>query len=56
MTRPWGERTDRFDNDPVGAVRQRVGPPIVEAVQQVAEARGVPMAQIALAWVSATRS
>jgi aryl-alcohol dehydrogenase-like predicted oxidoreductase len=25
--------------------------PIVNAVQQVAEARGVPMAQIALAWV-----
>ena len=26
-------------------------PPIVGAVQQVAEARGVPMAQVALAWV-----
>ena len=25
--------------------------PIVDAVQQIAEARGVPMAQVALAWV-----
>ena len=38
--RPVGRRFD-IDSDR----------PIVEAVQQVAEARGVPMAQVALAWV-----
>lgn len=52
LARPWGERTHRFDTDPVG---QRFFPendqPIVDAVQQIAEAHGVPMAQIALAWV-----
>jgi 1-deoxyxylulose-5-phosphate synthase len=52
LARPWGERTQRFDTDPVG--RRFFGDgdrPIVEAVQRVAEARGVPMAQIVLAWV-----
>jgi aryl-alcohol dehydrogenase-like predicted oxidoreductase len=44
LTRPWGERTQRFDNDPVGKR-------FVAAVQRVAEARGLPMAQVALAWV-----
>ena len=52
LTRPWGERTQRFDSDPVGR-RFDIDSdrPIVEAVQQVAEARGVPMAHVALAWV-----
>ncbi len=52
LARPWGERTQRFDTDPIG--RRFFGDadrPIVEAVQRVAEARGVPMAQVALAWV-----
>jgi aryl-alcohol dehydrogenase-like predicted oxidoreductase len=52
LARPWGEHTQRFDTDPVG--RRFFGDgdqPIVEAVRQVAEARGVPMAQVALAWV-----
>src|SRR6201995_5991420 len=52
LARPWGEKTKRSENDPVG--QRYVGdenPPIVEAVQQVAEARGIPMAQVALAWV-----
>jgi aryl-alcohol dehydrogenase-like predicted oxidoreductase len=52
LARPWGEQTDRSENDPVG--QRYVGdenPPIVAAVQQVAEARGIPMAQVALAWV-----
>ena len=52
LARPWGERTRRSENDPMG---QRyvddANPPIVAAVQQVAEARGIPMAQVALAWV-----
>ncbi|HEY5784829.1 MAG TPA: aldo/keto reductase [Microlunatus sp.] len=52
LTRPWGERTARFDNDPVGRrFDSESDRPVVEAVQQVAEARGLPMAQIALAWV-----
>jgi 1-deoxyxylulose-5-phosphate synthase len=52
LARPWGERTHRFDSDPVG--RRIFGDgdrAIIDAVQQVAEKRGVPMAQIALAWV-----
>ena len=52
LTRPWGERTARFDNDPVGRrFDNESDRPVVDAVQQVAEARGLPMAQIALAWV-----
>jgi aryl-alcohol dehydrogenase-like predicted oxidoreductase len=52
LARPWGEQTTRSEND---ALQRRYddksNPPIVAAVQQVAEARGVPMAQVALAWV-----
>jgi aryl-alcohol dehydrogenase-like predicted oxidoreductase len=52
LTRPWGERTARFDTDPVGKRFDDEGDkPIVEAVQRVATARGIPMAQVALAWV-----
>lgn len=52
LARQWGERTHRFENDPVGR-RYDIDSdqPIVEAVQRVAEARGIPMAQVALAWV-----
>jgi len=52
LARPWGERTRRFDTDPVG--RRMFGDgdrAIIEAVQQVAGQRGVPMAQVAMAWV-----
>jgi aryl-alcohol dehydrogenase-like predicted oxidoreductase len=52
LTRPWGERTARMDVDPVGKRFDiDADAPIVDAVQQVAEERGVPMAQVALAWV-----
>jgi aryl-alcohol dehydrogenase-like predicted oxidoreductase len=54
LARPWGERTERFDTDPVGQRFFGDGDgdrPIVEAVHRVAEARDVPMAQVALAWV-----
>jgi aryl-alcohol dehydrogenase-like predicted oxidoreductase len=52
LTRPWGERTHRFDHDPVGKrFDDESDKPIVDAVQRVAEARGIPMAQVALAWV-----
>ena len=52
LTRPWGESTQRFDVDPVGR-RFDIDAdiPIVEAVQRIAEARGLPMAHVALAWV-----
>jgi 1-deoxyxylulose-5-phosphate synthase len=52
LARPWGTATRRADTDPVGrrffAANDE---PIADAVQAVAEARGVPMAQVALAWV-----
>lgn len=52
LARPWGERTPRFDTDPVGRrfddERDR---PIVDAVAELAAKRGLPMAQLALAWV-----
>ncbi|MFB9747693.1 aldo/keto reductase [Leifsonia shinshuensis] len=52
LTRPWGEQTLRGETDPLQArYTEEHDRPIAEAVQRVAEARGVPMAQIALAWV-----
>jgi aryl-alcohol dehydrogenase-like predicted oxidoreductase len=53
LTRPWDTATRRGDTDPLVAARftREVDEPIVEAVQGIAEARGVSMAQVALAWV-----
>jgi aryl-alcohol dehydrogenase-like predicted oxidoreductase len=52
LARPWGTQTTRASNDPVADRFFSDGDqPIADAVQQVAETRGVPMAQIALAWV-----
>ncbi|HQZ00251.1 MAG TPA: aldo/keto reductase [Propionicimonas sp.] len=52
VCRPWGERSARMDVDPVGKRFDiDADAPIVDAVEQVAAARGLPMAQIALAWV-----
>ena len=52
LARPWGEHTRRFDADQVGRRYDVVDDrPIVDAVQKVAEARDIPMAQVALAWV-----
>ncbi|BCB88156.1 aldo/keto reductase [Phytohabitans suffuscus] len=52
LARPYGERTRRSDADPTG---QRffddADRPIVDAVHTVADARGIPMARVALAWV-----
>lgn len=52
LTRPWGEHTKRADTDPV---QRRFfsddDQPITDAVQEVAKELGVPMAQVALAWV-----
>jgi aryl-alcohol dehydrogenase-like predicted oxidoreductase len=50
--RPWGEQTARSSSDNVARAFDRdADRPVVDAVQKVAEARGVPMAQVALAWV-----
>jgi 1-deoxyxylulose-5-phosphate synthase len=52
LARPWGTQTTRADTDTMG--KRYAGDenePIVNAVQKVAEERGVPMAQVALAWV-----
>ncbi|MDQ6741414.1 MAG: aldo/keto reductase [Candidatus Dormibacteraeota bacterium] len=52
LARPWGEHTHRFDVDPVGRRFDiESDQPVVDAVRQIAEARGIPMAQVALAWV-----
>lgn len=57
VTRPWGERsTTRSKNNPT---TDRHGRPlfvdsdkaIVDAVQRIADTRGVPMATVAMAWV-----
>jgi len=54
VARPFGEHTKRFDNDPVGNAQFAnldADKPVIDAVEGVAAARGLPMAQIALAWV-----
>ncbi|MFS0699362.1 aldo/keto reductase [Cellulomonas sp. 179-A 4D5 NHS] len=52
LARPFGDSTTRFAHDPVGQRFYGDGDrAVVDAVQQVAEGRGIPMAQVALAWV-----
>jgi 1-deoxyxylulose-5-phosphate synthase len=52
LARPYGEHTLRSDNDPVGQRFFGDGDrAIIDAVQKVAGNRGIPMAQVALAWV-----
>jgi aryl-alcohol dehydrogenase-like predicted oxidoreductase len=52
LARPWGEHTNRSDHDPLGQrFENESDRPIVEAVQRIAEARQLPMARVALAWV-----
>jgi 1-deoxyxylulose-5-phosphate synthase len=52
LARPWGESTARSDSDAVARwVLPHDDNAIAEAVQQVAQQHGVPMAQVALAWV-----
>ncbi|MFI5934139.1 aldo/keto reductase [Actinoplanes sp. NPDC051494] len=51
-TRPWGRQTARSAADSVATAFDRdADEPVVAAIQRVAEARGVAMAQVALAWV-----
>lgn len=52
VARPWGQQSARSRNDPAGQRYDNdVDAPIVDAVERIAAARGVPMAQVALAWV-----
>jgi aryl-alcohol dehydrogenase-like predicted oxidoreductase len=52
LARPWGTETVRSDSDAMGQrYVDEANVPIVEAVAKVAEGRGIPMAQVALAWV-----
>jgi aryl-alcohol dehydrogenase-like predicted oxidoreductase len=52
LARPAGEQSTRSTTDHVvQAFDSPHDEPVINAVQQVAEARGVPMAQISLAWV-----
>lgn len=54
LARPFGEQTLRSTHDPVGAAHfANAGAerPVIDAVAAIAAERGLPMAQIALAWV-----
>ncbi|MGW6144130.1 aldo/keto reductase [Streptomyces sp. NPDC055140] len=52
LARPVGEQSSRSRTDHVvRAFDSEYDEPVINAVQQLAEARRVPMAQIALAWV-----
>lgn len=52
LTRPWGETTNRIELDEFGkTLYLESDKPVVDALQAVAADRGVPMAQVALAWV-----
>ncbi|MCC5810727.1 MAG: aldo/keto reductase [Ectothiorhodospiraceae bacterium] len=56
LTRPWDSApTNRVETDDFGRHlykhSKEADEKVVNAVQQVAEARGIPMAQVALAWV-----
>jgi 1-deoxyxylulose-5-phosphate synthase len=51
-TRPWGLQTSRSATDTVAQSFDRdADKPVVDAVQRVAEQRGLPMAHVALAWL-----
>ncbi|WP_029919463.1 aldo/keto reductase [Nevskia soli] len=56
LTRPWNEQTARAQTDKYGntlyANTQEADQKVVEAVAAVAKARGVPRAQVAMAWLS----
>jgi 1-deoxyxylulose-5-phosphate synthase len=52
LARPWGEQSHRSSVDNVvKAFDSPLDEPVVNAVQRIAQARGVSMAQVALAWV-----
>lgn len=50
--RPWGAQTTRSSTDAVAQSFDRdADQAVVDAIQRVAEGRGLPMAQVALAWL-----
>jgi len=52
LARPWEEATNRSENDPFGqGLYPESDRAIVERVAEIADARGVPMAQVATAWM-----
>jgi aryl-alcohol dehydrogenase-like predicted oxidoreductase len=52
LARPWGDQSHRSTVDHVvQSFDSPLDEPVVTAVQRVSEARGVTMAQVALAWV-----
>ena len=53
LTRDWDETTTRSETDAFGArlYSEEADRAVVDRVAQVAERRGVPRAQVALAWV-----
>ncbi len=52
LTRPWGTQTARSDKDAVAkSFDLDVDRPVVDAVQKLADARGIPMSQVAIAWL-----
>lgn len=56
LTRAWGETTGRMENDDFGktlyAANEASDRKVVERVAEIAAQRGVPQAQVALAWVA----
>ncbi|SHN15415.1 aldo/keto reductase [Cryptosporangium aurantiacum] len=55
LTRDWGETTTRSENDGFGRTLYRseeADRAVADRVAEVAEARGAPRAQVALAWVA----
>jgi aryl-alcohol dehydrogenase-like predicted oxidoreductase len=56
LARPWGQATPRIESDDFGHqlydAAEQADRAVAERVAQVAAQRGVPMAQVALAWVA----
>jgi 1-deoxyxylulose-5-phosphate synthase len=56
LARPWGQDTPRIETDEFGRTlysnTQDSDRAVVQAVADIAKRRGVPMAQVALAWVA----
>lgn len=52
VARPWGTATHRSTNDPRGQrYDTELDRPVVDAVERLAARLGLPMAQVAMAWV-----
>jgi len=60
LARPWQEKTKRFESDQFGktlyARTEAADRMVIDRLGQVAEQRGVPRAQLALAWVLGKRA